>query len=129
MCTNDTQCVPDLTFLVRGGPPARISRPDRRHRLRTMPEFVQTLTGCTSKRLHTARVHDLNSCWSQGPLGAASRWGHNRAPRHNGSRARQGAAETSVARFADALEDALRPVHDAGRGDALRIVRDERAGI
>ena len=33
-----------------------------------------------------------------------------------------------MARFADALEDALRPVHDAGRGDALRIVRDERAG-
>ena len=56
--------------------------------------------------------------------------GRIRAPRHNVSRslARGGAAETVMALFADALEDTLSSIHDAGRRHALRVVRDEGAG-
>ena len=45
------------------------------------------------------------------------------APRHSVSRslARGGAAETVVAQFADALEDALSSIHDAGRRHALYV--------
>ena len=33
-----------------------------------------------------------------------------------------------MAHFADALEDALSSIHDAGRRHTLRVVRDEGAG-
>ena len=53
-----------------------------------------------------------------------------RVSRRGASRSRwrrRRAAETVVALFADAFENALSAVHDTGRRDALRIVRDEGA--
>ena len=80
---------------------------------------------------HSVTYHlgGLDGSWAEAGATHADRtcWGRGRAPRRGASRARRCAAEPVVALFTDAFENALRPVHDARRRDALAEVRDEGA--